>query len=127
MSFFQNDLENLTIGELQALCVRYGVKPIGKGAQKQSYITALSAFPKQAIAQLSRREGIKSPTLGQIQELAKILDSLGEPTREQQALVRLSLEGKQLESPYHIQQYNLVGIYRCKELLNDLIRILMMC
>lgn len=125
MAFTRSELELLTIPQLGILCRRYGIQPIGKGGQKQSYISALLSFSSIAVQQVEQAKGLTAPTFSQFQELGRILDQMGELTREQQALLRLTLEGYRMEYPARYMQERLLAIYKAKNLLSELIEILM--
>lgn len=126
MPFTRSELEILSIPQLSILCRRYGIRPLGKGGKKQSYIAALLSFPDLALKQMQTGKGLSMPTLSQVQELTEILDKMGELTPEQSALLRLTLEGHRLGYPARHEQERLLLTYKIKNLLMDLAQMLML-
>lgn len=102
--FTRTELELLTLPQLKILCNRYGLKPTSSGAYKDNYITALMAFPHLAVQQLVESKGLKKPSFDSCQHLGVALDEMSEPTTEQIALIRISMEGRRMEYTYRYEQ-----------------------
>ncbi|QSJ15134.1 hypothetical protein JYQ62_25205 [Nostoc sp. UHCC 0702] len=122
--FTRSELEALKLEELKALCQRYSLPPTGNAGYKSSYITSLMAFSAIALSQLKEGRGIKSPSFGSIQSIGEALDEMREPTNEQMALIRVSLEGKRMEYPERYEQERLYTLYKVKLLLSEVVNLL---
>lgn len=122
--FTRSELEIKTIQELRQLCQRYGVRPTGNAGYKVSYITSLMAFATIALSQFKQDKGIKSPSFGNIQSIGEALDEMREPTNEQMALIRVSLEGRRMEYPQRYEQEKLYTLYKVKLLLSEAVNLL---
>ncbi|BAZ47743.1 hypothetical protein NIES4103_03460 [Nostoc sp. NIES-4103] len=122
--FTRSELEALTLQELKALCLRYSVKPTGNAGYKVSYITSLMAFPEIAVSQFRQDKGIKSPSFASIQSIGEALDEMREPTDEQMALIRISLEGRRMEYPQRYEQERVYTLYKVKLLLSEVVNLL---
>lgn len=122
--FTRSELEIKTVSELRVLCLRYGVKPTGNPGYKVSYITSLMAFPQLALKQMTENRGLKSPSFGNVQSMGEALDEMNAPTKEQIALIRISLEGKRMSYPDRHEQEKLLSLYKAKILLEELLAIL---
>ena len=122
--FSRSELEVLTIPELRRMCQRYGIRPIGSGATKDNYLTALMAFPALAINQMKQGRGLKLPTLSDLEAISGILDRMNSPTDEQIALIRISYEGRRMAYPARYGQEKLLAVYRAKLLLEEVITLL---
>ncbi|MBN3946182.1 MAG: hypothetical protein HWQ38_06705 [Nostoc sp. NMS7] len=111
---------------LRDLClIQYGIQAIGNPADKASYINAaLLTFPVIACKQVSENKGLKSPMLSQVQALEATLETMGTPTPEQSALLKVTMEGKKLEYPARYSQEKLFGLYRVKWHLDTALEIL---
>ncbi|MBD2339714.1 hypothetical protein H6G64_22325 [Calothrix sp. FACHB-156] len=123
--FSRSELEVLTIPELRMLCQRYGIKPIGNGANKASFITSLLAFSELALKQMQEERGLKMPSFGSVQAIGQALDEMNSPTDEQVALIRCSFEGRRLHPPQRYEQEKLLNLYRVKLLLEEVFSLLM--
>ena len=117
--FSRSELEALTLQELKALCWRYSVKPTGNASYKSNYIVSLLALPQMAISQFDQGKGIKQPTYKQVLDLGEMLDTIGELTDEQMALVRLTQDKKWLDLPQRYKQEEIYRLYRIKLLLTE--------
>ncbi|MEH1927123.1 hypothetical protein [Nostoc sp.] len=62
--------------------------------------------------------------LSQVQALEAILETMGTPTPEQSALLKVTMEGKKLEYPVRYSQEKLFGLYRVKWHLDTALEIL---
>ncbi|BAZ54156.1 hypothetical protein NIES4103_68410 [Nostoc sp. NIES-4103] len=122
--FSRSELEAMTLQELKDLCLRYSVKPTGNAGYKVSYITSLMAFPQIALSQSKQGRGIKSPSFGNIQSIGEALDEMREPTNEQMALIRVSLEGRRMEYPERYEQERIYTLYKVKLLLSEVVNLL---
>ncbi|QSJ16221.1 hypothetical protein JYQ62_31440 [Nostoc sp. UHCC 0702] len=122
--FTRSELEASLLQELKDLCLRYSVKPTGNAGYKVSYITSLMAFPAIALLQLKQGKGIKSPNFASIQSFGEALSQMREPTDEQMALIRVSLEGKRMEFPERYEQQRLYSLYKVKLLLSEVVNLL---
>ncbi|QIR40743.1 hypothetical protein HCG51_31310 [Tolypothrix sp. PCC 7910] len=116
----------LTIPELRNLCLRYGLKPVGNGANKTSYLTTLMAFPELALQQMKDDRGLKMPSFGNYQAIGQALDEMNSPTDEQVALIRCSFEGRRMHPPQRYEQEKLLNLYRVKLLLEEVFSLLML-
>lgn len=124
MLFTRTELEVLTVQQLKVLCLRYGLKPMASGAYKDNYISTLMAFPLLAIQQLEDGDGLRLPTFENLQILGTILDQMGQPTDFQAALIKASLEGKQLQAPQRWEQEKLLNRYHAKHNIEQAITLL---
>ncbi|QSJ19350.1 hypothetical protein JYQ62_11880 [Nostoc sp. UHCC 0702] len=122
--FRRSELEAMTLQELKDLCLRYSIKPTGNAGYKVSHITSLIAFPQIALLQLKQGRGIKSPSFGSIQSIGEALDEMSEPTDEQMALIRVSLEGRRMEYQERYEQERLYTLYKVKLLLSEVVNLL---
>ena len=123
--FNRSELEALTLQQLRALCWRYSVKPTGNSGYKSNYIVALLALPEIALSQFSQGKGIRQPTYGQVLDLGEMLDTMGELTNEQMALIRFSQDKKWLDSPdKRYKQEEIYRLYRIKLLLTEVFSLL---
>ncbi|BAZ53046.1 hypothetical protein NIES4103_57110 [Nostoc sp. NIES-4103] len=119
------ELESKTLKELKDLAARYGVKPVGNPGYKTNWITPLLAFPVQAIQQFkANKRGLKNLSLKSFEALGTILNELGEPTDEQAALIRATLEGKLLPLPERYNQTRLLNLHKTRQLIQQAIEIL---
>ncbi|MBH8561105.1 hypothetical protein I8748_02730 [Nostoc sp. CENA67] len=117
--FSRSELEALTLQQLKALCWRYSVKPTGNSSYKSNYIVSLLALPQMAISQFDQGKGIKQPTYKQVLDLGEMLDTIGELTDEQMALIRLTQDKKWLDLPERYKQEQIYRLYRIKLLLTE--------
>ncbi|MBW4643302.1 MAG: hypothetical protein KME23_09975 [Goleter apudmare HA4340-LM2] len=122
--FTRSELEIKTIAKLRILCQRYGIKSTGNSGYKVSYITSLMAFPQLALQQMNEGRGLKIPSFSSIQSLTVAIDEMGQPTNEQIALIRISLEGRRVNYPHRFQQEQLLNTYMAKIRLEDALGIL---
>jgi hypothetical protein len=112
--FTRTELEIKTIAELVQLCKLYGLKPTGNKGYKQSYLVTLLAFHAIAVNQLQQGRGIKPPSFGFMNDLSDCVDSMGTPTDEQSALIKMTMEGKTLNYPDRYSQEKLLALYKAK-------------
>lgn len=117
--FSRSELEALTLQQLKALCWRYSVKPTGNSGYKSNYIVSLLALPQMAISQFDQGKGIKQPAYRQVLDLGEMLDTIGELTDEQMALIRLTQDKKWLDIPQRYKQKEIYRLYRIKILLTE--------
>jgi len=122
--FTRSELEIKTITELKDLCRRYGIKPTGNAGYKVSYITSLMAFPAIALNQLQEGKGLRRLSFASFQAIGAALDEINSPTDEQAALIKISLEGKRMQSPARWEQEKLLNLYKAKSLLEQVMDLL---
>jgi hypothetical protein len=122
--FTRTELELLTVPQLKILCNRYGLKPTSSGAYKDNYITALMAFPHLAIQQMQENKGLRVPSFESYQNLGVALDEMNQPTTEQIALIRISMEGRRMKYPHRYEQETLLRRYHAKNHLEQVITLL---
>ncbi len=122
--FTRSELEIKTITELKDLCRRYGIKPTGNAGYKVSYITSLMAFPAIALNQLQEGKGLRRLSFASFQAIGAALDEMNSPTDEQAALIKISLEGKRMQSPARWEQEKLINLYKAKSLLEQVMDLL---
>jgi hypothetical protein len=124
MLFTRTELELLTLPQLKILCHRYGLRPTGSGAYKDNYITTLMAFPLLAIKQMEEGKGLRLPSFVNYQNLGVTLDEMNQPTDEQKALIRISMEGRRMPIPQRYEQEKLLNRYHAKNHLEEVITLL---
>ncbi|MBD2299452.1 hypothetical protein H6G80_16205 [Nostoc sp. FACHB-87] len=122
--FTRTELELLTLAQLKILCNRYGLRPTGNPGYKVSYITTLMAFPVLAISQMKDNRGLRIPSFESYQHLSVALDEMNQPTLEQIALIRISMEGRRMEYPARYDQEQLLNRYHAKNYLEQAIALL---
>ncbi|WP_318781234.1 hypothetical protein [Amazonocrinis nigriterrae] len=105
-------------------CAVDGIKPTGNPGYKTSYITSLLAFPYLALQQMKENRGLKSPSFANFQCFGSALDEMGVPTDEQSALIRITMEGRNMSYPERYKQSQLMNLYKAKLLLEQLIDLL---
>lgn len=92
--FTRAELVNLSLEELRDLTLtQYGLKPLGNPAYKESYITTLLTFPASACKQLELGTGIRRLALVHLENISLALETMGNLTPEQKALIKRVLEG----------------------------------
>ncbi|WP_414571753.1 hypothetical protein [Nostoc sp. CCY 9925] len=109
---------------MKDLCRRYGIKPTGNAGYKVSYITSLMAFPAIALNQLQEGKGLRRLSFASFQAIGAALDEMNSPTDEQAALIKISLEGKRMQSPARWEQEKLINLYKAKSLLEQVMDLL---
>lgn len=124
--FTLSELEIKTLGELKGLCKQYDVKPLGNPGYKTAYINALLTFAAIALRQMKKGEGLQRITFKGYQDLGQVLDQMGEPTVQQAALIRATMQGKRLEYPHRYDQETLVNIHKAKMHLETVLDLLNM-
>ena len=117
--FTRSELEIKTLGELRNLCRRYGIKPIGRGITKGDCVTPLVTFGEIAIRQMTEGRGLKKPRLELIEAINEAIEKMGEPTTEQSAVLKATLEGRRMTYPQRYDQERLYALYRAKGLLEQ--------
>ncbi|WP_445626803.1 hypothetical protein [Nostoc sp. DSM 114167] len=122
--FTRSELEIKTIKELRDLCLRYGIKPTGNKGYKTSWITSLMVFPQMALSQFDAGKGLKPPTFAFMQALSSAIDEMNSPTDEQAALIKVSLEGRRMQSPARWKQEKLINLYKAKQKLEEVMSLL---
>ncbi|MHC5857919.1 hypothetical protein [Nostoc sp.] len=122
--FTRTELESKTIQELRDLCRRYGLKPTGNAGYKTSYVTSLIAFPAIALKQLKEGVGIKRLTFEAFQNIGAALDQMNDPTDEQAALIKLTMEERRLHAPQSWEQQSLINLYKAKQKLEEVMYLL---
>ncbi|MBN3895228.1 MAG: hypothetical protein HWQ41_08155 [Nostoc sp. NOS(2021)] len=123
--FTRSELESKTLKELKDLAARYGIKAVGNPGYKISWITPLLAFPVQAIQQFQdHKTGLRNPSWRSSEALGTMLYEIGEPTNEQAALIRATLEGKLLPLPERYDQTRLLNLHKTKQLIQEAIETL---
>ncbi|WP_413199512.1 hypothetical protein [Nostoc piscinale] len=122
--FTRTELELLTLAQLKILCNRYGLRSTGSSAYKDNYITTLMAFPLLAIQQMENNKGLRIPSFANYENLSATLDEMNEPTTEQIALIRISMEGRRMQIPQRYQQEKLLHRYHAKNHLEQVITLL---
>ncbi|MCF2147580.1 hypothetical protein IQ276_014365 [Desmonostoc muscorum LEGE 12446] len=123
--FTRSELESKTLKELKDLAARYEVKPVGNPGYKTSWIIPLLAFPMQAIGQFQdQKTGLRNPGWRSTEALGMMLCEIGEPTDEQAALIRATLEGSLLALPERYNQTRLLNLHKTKQLIQEAIETL---
>jgi hypothetical protein len=122
--FTRTELELLTLRQLKILCSRYGLRPTGNPAYKVNYITTLMAFPALAISQMEENRGLRTLSFASYENLGVALDEMNQPTVEQIALIRISMEGRRMEYPARYEQELLLNRYHAKNHLEQAIALL---
>ncbi|MEH2170533.1 MAG: hypothetical protein V7K41_28565 [Nostoc sp.] len=122
--FTRSELEIKTIKELHDLCLRYGIKPTGNKGYKTSWITSLMVFPQMALSQFEAGKGLKPPAFAFMQALSNAIDEMNSPTDEQAALIKISLEGRRMQSPARWKQEKLINLYKAKQKLEEVMSLL---
>jgi hypothetical protein len=79
------------------------------------------AFSALALNQFKEGRGLKFPSLKSVQALSAVLDEIGSPTPEQEALIRISLEGRGMPEPERRDQEKLLILYEARLELDELI------
>ncbi|MEA5627900.1 hypothetical protein [Nostoc sp. UHCC 0251] len=122
--FTRSELESKTIQELRDLCRRYGLKPTGNAGYKTSYVTSLIAFPAIALNQMKEGRGIKKLSFEAFQNIGAALDQMNDPTDEQAALIKLTMEERRLHAPQSWEQQTLINLYKAKQKLEEVMYLL---
>ncbi|WP_026735324.1 hypothetical protein [Fischerella sp. PCC 9605] len=100
----REDLENKTLAELKRIASFYGVMPIGDIGSKDSWMKALTTFPRAAVEQLRDGNGLKFPQAHRLYDLvSQASDLLGSPTDSQLALIRATVRGEKMKDT--VDQY----------------------
>jgi hypothetical protein len=125
--FTRSELEIKTLGELKGLCKQYGLKPLGNPSYKTGWIDVLLTFAAIALRQMrGEREGLKRMTFKGYQDLGQAIDQMGEPTDQQAALIRATMQGKRLEYPHRYEQETLLNLHKAKMHLEQALNLLNM-
>nr|WP_118164482.1 hypothetical protein [Nostoc sphaeroides] len=122
--FTRSELESKTIQELRDLCRRYGLKPTGNSGYKNSYIVSLMSFPAIALKQMEDGRGIKRLSFEAFQNIGAALDQINDPTDEQAALIKLTMEERRLRAPLSWEQQKLLNLYIAKQKLEEVMYLL---
>ncbi|MEH1904921.1 hypothetical protein [Nostoc sp.] len=122
--FTRSELEIKTIAELRDLCRRYGIKPTGNAGYKVSYITSLMAFTAIAIHQMNEGRGLRQLSFEAYQNIGQALDQMNSPTDEQAALIKITMEGRKMQSPARWEQEKLINLYKAKQKLEEVMSLL---
>jgi hypothetical protein len=112
--FTRSELEIKTDGELKGLCKQYGLKPLGNPGYKTAWIDALLTFAAIALRQMKEGEGLRRMTFIGYQDLGETLDQMGEPTDQQAALIRATMQAHSLEYPHRYDQEALLNLHKAK-------------
>jgi hypothetical protein len=124
--FTRSELEIKTLGELKGLCKQYGLKPLGNPAYKTAWIDALLTFAAIALRQMKEGEGLTRMTFKGYQDLGQALDQMGQPTDQQAALIKATMQGKRLEYPHRYDQEALLNLHKAKMHLEQALDLLNM-
>ncbi|NEU75209.1 hypothetical protein PI95_022260 [Hassallia byssoidea VB512170] len=100
--------------ELKGLCKQYGLKPLGNPAYKTAWIDALLTFADIALRQMKEGEGLTRMSFKGYQDLGQALDQMGQPTDQQAALIKATMQGKRLEYPQRYDQEALLNLHKAK-------------
>lgn len=84
----RDELEKLGLDELRNLARRYGIQPVGKVTEPESWIRMLLAFPRLAIDQTRDGVGLRSPGVNCYFLMGTASDMVGNATDYQMALIR---------------------------------------
>jgi hypothetical protein len=121
----REQLELLSLEELQQLGHKYGVQPLGSYGKRESWINCLLYFPERAIDQMRDGIGIHSPGSKVYDLINQALDLIGTPTDTQMALIRLTVEGQRVnELNLEYYQLKMWELYRVKTYLHQAISLL---
>ncbi len=121
----RQQLQLLTLEELQELGKLYNVQPIGSYGKEEAWINVLSKFPYKAIDQMKDNIGIKSPGNDAYLFLTHVLTMIGEPTESQNALLRATQKGERLDDEnWEFYQMKMYELYRIRLLLQQIISLL---
>jgi hypothetical protein len=122
--FTRSELEIKTLGELKGLCKQYGLKPLGNPSYKTGWIDVLLTFAAIALRQMREGEGLRRMTFKGYQDLGQAIDQMGEPTDQQAALIRATMQGKRLEYPQRYEQETLLNLHKAKMHLEQALNLL---
>ncbi|NMG11905.1 hypothetical protein [Brasilonema sp. UFV-L1] len=123
--FTRIELETKSLLELVALCNRYGLKAYSDPNLRSSWATVLLSFSNIALSQMQQGVGLKHPGRDAIESLIVAYDAFGLPTREQSALIKVSVEERRIMPlPYRIEQQRILALYQAKLNLDKAISLL---
>ncbi|NJM71617.1 MAG: hypothetical protein HC862_16175 [Scytonema sp. RU_4_4] len=123
--FTRIELETKSLLELVALCARYGLKAHSDPNLRSSWATVLLSFSNIALSQMQRGVGLKYPGRDAIESLIVAYDAFGLPTREQSALIKVSVENRRIMPlPYRVEQQRMLAVYQAKVNLDKAISLL---
>ena len=123
--FTRIELETKSLLELVALCNRYGLKAHDDANLRSSWATVLLSFSNIALSQMQQGVGLKHPGREGIESLIVAYDAFGLPTREQSALIKVSVEERRIMPlPYRTEQQRMLALYQAKVNLDKAISLL---
>ncbi|MBW4632989.1 MAG: hypothetical protein KME30_14135 [Iphinoe sp. HA4291-MV1] len=123
--FTRTELETKSFLELVTLCNRYGLKAHSDPNLRSSWAAVLLSFSNIAISQMQRGVGLKHPGRDAIESLIVAYDAFGLPTREQSALIKVSVEERRLMlQPYKVEQQRMLALYQAKVNIDKAISLL---
>jgi hypothetical protein len=123
--FTRIELETKSLLELVALCNRYGLKAYSDPNLRSSWATVLLSFSNIALSQMQQGVGLKHPGRDAIESLIIAYDAFGLPTREQSALIKVSVEDRRIMPlPYRTEQQRILALYQAKLNLDKAISLL---
>jgi len=123
--FTRIELETKSLLELVALCNRYGLKAHDDPNLRSSWATVLLSFSNIALSQMQQGVGLKHPGREGIESLIVAYDAFGLPTREQSALIKVSVEERRIMPlPYRTEQQKMLALYQAKVNLDKAISLL---
>jgi hypothetical protein len=79
-----------------------------------------------ALRQMRKGEGLQRITFKSYQDLGQVLDRMGEPTVQQAALIKATMQGKRLEYPQRYDQETLLNLHKAKMHLETVLDLLNM-
>ncbi|ARV59164.1 hypothetical protein BZZ01_11435 [Nostocales cyanobacterium HT-58-2] len=123
--FTRIELETKSLLELVTLCNQYGLKAHSDPNLRSSWAAVLLSFSNIAISQMQRGVGLKHPGREGIESLIVAYDAFGLPTREQSALIKVSVEERRIMPlPYRVEQQKMLAFYQAKVNLDKAISLL---
>ncbi|MBD2432896.1 MULTISPECIES: hypothetical protein [Fischerella] len=121
----REELEALSLEDLQQIARSYGIQPPGNYNNRESWINVLTTFPYKAIEQMRDGIGLHSPGIEIYKYISVALDMMGEPTDTQRALLKAT-EGAQrlVDKRWRMYQEKMYKLYRVKLLLHQAVKLL---
>jgi hypothetical protein len=122
----REQLEKLSLEDLQAIARDFGITPIGGNFKtKEVWVNALARFPYKAIDQMRDGIGLHHPGKEAYDKLTEVLDLIGEPTDSQRALLKMCDADRWLENEtWRYYQEKMRDIFRAQILIKNAIKLL---
>ncbi|BAZ66408.1 MAG: hypothetical protein KME28_08225 [Pelatocladus maniniholoensis HA4357-MV3] len=121
----REQLELLSLEDLQAIGKDYGIQPVGNYSKRELWIRAIARFPYQAIDQMRDGVGMHHPGINAYYLLTQVLDMIGEPTDSQKALLKASdCEQWLQDQQWRFYQEKMQDLHRTTILIRNAIKLL---